>query len=104
MGFFFSASDVEWAYARRSDLLARVYSDQIGGGVTSTDGRRRLAVPEHDWLHLRGCGNERPSSASELPARNYFALPSVRMTEKPIATQLEHDRGDPGSGGSIPIK
>jgi hypothetical protein len=26
------------------------------------------------------------------------------VTGKPIATQLDHDRGDPGSGGSIPIK
>jgi hypothetical protein len=41
--------------------------------------RWRLAVPEHDRLHLCRCGIERPSRASQLPARNYFALPPARL-------------------------
>jgi hypothetical protein len=70
---------------RLNDLPARVYSNQIRGCVTSTDGRWRLAAPEHDWLHLCRCGIERPASAPQLPAQNHLALPSARVIGKLIA-------------------
>jgi hypothetical protein len=68
-------SDAKWTYARGPALPARVYSDQIGGSFASTDGRWRLAVPEHDRI-------ERPPGASQLPARNYFSLPPARDWSK----------------------
>src|SRR5258708_16945613 len=85
-------SYAEWTYARRPNLPAWVYSNQIGGGAASTDGRWRLTVPDHDRLHLCRCRIERPSCASQLPTRNYLALPSVRVIGKIIADRRPNFR------------
>ena len=70
----------ERTHPRRSDLSPRIHSHQARGGAAKTDGGWALAVQRYDRLYFRWCGLERRSRAPQLPAGNYLALFTPRLT------------------------